>query len=502
MSKKFYITTPLYYLSGTAHIGHAYTTLAADVIARYQKGKGRQVHFLTGSDEHGANIEKVSAQVGKTPAQWTDELADSWQKLWASLEVQHSDFIRTTEPRHEKPVQRVFEILLEKGDIYKGSYEGWYCTPCENYLDPAELVNGKCPLHDCKAEQAREETYFFRLSKYQQALLDHYEKNPEFLSPKSRSREIINFVKSGLQDTSISRSKVSWGIPIPGDPKKTIYVWFDALLNYATAVGLAEKLGLPEGGALSRGRKFDEFWPADIHLVGKEIYRFHAVLWPAMLMALGLPLPKKVFAHGWWTVNGEKMSKTRGNVVNPEDYAREYGVDALRYFVFREVPFGNDGDFSDAAFAQRYNSELANSLGNLLSRTLNMVDKYIGGKLPGDDYKGGELYAALAAHGPAIDAHMEALELDKALDRIWCAVAEMNQAIDRNKPWVMAKENPAGLEPFLLELSAGLRLVSGWLEPFMPETAGKMRAQLTAPRKTGEKMAPLFPRKEAAKPAK
>ena len=502
MGKKFYITTPLYYLSGTAHIGHAYTTLAADVIARYKKSKGFDVHFLTGSDEHGANIEKVSAQVGKTPEQWTNELAASWKKLWGSLEVEFDDFIRTTEPRHEKPVQRVFELLLEKGDIYKGSYEGWYCLPCENYLDESELVNGKCPLHDCKVEKTQEDTYFFRLSKYQQALLDHYEKNPEFLSPKTRSKEIINFVKSGLQDTSISRSKVGWGIPIPCDPKKTIYVWFDALLNYATAVGLGEKLGMPDGAQFSGGKKFDEYWPADVHLVGKEIYRFHAVLWPAMLMALGLPLPKKIFAHGWWTVNGEKMSKTRGNVINPEDYARDYGVDVLRYFVFREVPFGNDGDFSDAAFAQRYNSELANSLGNLLSRTLNMVDKYIGGKLPAADYAGGELLRAVAARGAKIDAHMDALELDRALDEIWFAVAEMNQAIDKEKPWAKAKTDPAGLEPFLLDLCAGLKLVSGWLEPFMPDTTAKMKAQLQGVRNTTEKMPPLFPRREAAKPQK
>ncbi|HOX23797.1 MAG TPA: methionine--tRNA ligase, partial [Elusimicrobiales bacterium] len=401
---------------------------------RFKQLTGYKAYFLTGTDEHGQKIERRAREAGQEPLAFVDGIVADTKALWGMLDIRYDDFIRTTEPRHEKPVQRVFELLLEKGDIYKGAYEGWYCLPCENYLDETELVNGKCPLHDCKVEKTREETYFFRLSNYQQALLDHYEKNPEFLSPKTRSKEIINFVKSGLQDTSISRSKVGWGIKIPGDPQKTIYVWFDALLNYATAVGLGAKLGMPDGQALSGGKNFDDYWPADIHLIGKEIYRFHAVLWPAMLMALGLPLPKKVFAHGWWTVNGEKMSKTRGNVIKPEDYAREYGVDVLRYFIFREVPFGNDGDFSDAAFVQRYNSELANSLGNLLSRTLNMVDKYIGGKLPPAGYEGGGLYRAIAARGAKIDAHMDVLELDKALDEIWVAIADMNQAIDREKP--------------------------------------------------------------------
>ncbi len=376
MTKKFYITTPIYYLNSAPHIGHAYTTLACDILARYKKSKGFGVHFLTGTDEHGANIQKAAEAHNVTPKAWTDDMASRFKALWEVLNIQYDDIIRTTDARLERPVQEVFEILIKSGDIYKGSYSGKYCYSCESYIDETEAINNCCPIHKKELTELKEETYFFKLSKYEQALLKFYEANPDFLSPHFRASEIVNFVKSGLKDLSVTRTKVAWGIPLVSDPAHTIYVWFDALLNYATAPGLGTKICKDEMFK-NYPYNFDELWPANVHLIGKEIYRFHAVIWPAMLMALNLPLPKKVFAHGWWTVEGEKMSKSRGNFIDPAEVTAKYGVDALRYFLFREVPFGGDGDFSMQSFINRFNADLANDLGNLVSRTLNMAAKHM-----------------------------------------------------------------------------------------------------------------------------
>ncbi|HNI58060.1 MAG TPA: methionine--tRNA ligase, partial [Elusimicrobiota bacterium] len=370
--KTFYITTPIYYANDVPHIGHAYTTVAADVLARWRRLKGDKVYFLTGTDEHGAKIDQAARAAGKTPLAYLDPVVEKFKALWTRLGITHDDFIRTTEERHKKTVQQVFAKLEAQGDIYLGTYEDWYCVPDETFWSESELAEGKCPTCGRPVEKLKEESYFFRLSAYQDRLLAFYEQNPHFLAPKGRSGEITNFVKSGLRNLSVSRTKVSWGIPVLAHPPHTVYVWFDALLNYISAIGYS-----PSGSA----PLFGETWPADIHFVGKEIFRFHSVIWPAMLMALGLPLPKRVFAHGWWTVEGEKMSKSLGNVVDPHAVVETYGVDAFRYFLLREVPFGSDGDFSLKAMLGRYNSELANALGNLLNRVLTLVEKNFDGVL-------------------------------------------------------------------------------------------------------------------------
>ncbi|MDD4160497.1 MAG: methionine--tRNA ligase, partial [Synergistaceae bacterium] len=365
MSKEnFYITTPIYYVNDVPHIGHAYTTIAADVLARWHKSGGDKTWFLTGTDEHGQKIQTVAEKRGITPKELCDEVVLNFQRLWGVLNISNDDFIRTTEPRHEKVVQEVFRRLMANGDIYKGEYEGWYCVPCETYVPEAQIGEGNtCP--DCHRPLTKmtEETYFFRLSKYAEPLLKYYEENPDAIMPKSRYNEIISFIKSGLRDQSVSRTTLDWGIPLPGDGKHVIYVWFDALINYLSA------LNFPEEGGL-----WQTYWPAVRHLVGKDIIRFHCVIWPAMLLALGVNPPVRVFAHGWWTVEGEKMSKSVGNVVDPFEMADLYGVDPFRYFLLREVPFGNDGDFSEYAMVNRINSDLANDLGNLLSRSLQMIE--------------------------------------------------------------------------------------------------------------------------------
>lgn len=490
MKKRYYITTPLYYVNYMPHIGHAYTTVAADVLARYMKSKKVKVFFQTGTDEHGINIERTAAANGKSPKEWADEIVKYFVDMWKVLHVEYDYFIRTTDPEHEKQVQLIFEKLIDKGDIYKGSYEGLYCSSCENFYDESELVDNQCPVHKKPVEKISEETYFFRLSKYEKALIEFYEKNPSFLSPSYRAAEIVNFVKSGLKDLSVSRTRVKWGIPVLRDPKHTIYVWFDALLNYITGPGYKV-----DGSC----EAFNEIWPCDVHLIGKEIFRFHAVIWPAILMALELPLPKKVYAHGWWTVEGEKMSKSRGNIINPVDIVREYSSDVFRYFIFREVPFGQDGDFSKEALKNRYNSELCNGLGNLFSRVLNMVRKYCDNIMP-EKPADSEMFRYFIDLEKEYEREMEELNFSSAIESIMKAVSFMNREIDEKKPWELVKNDVEKTKVFLNDLVWGLRMVSKWIYPFMPQTSLKMSMYLAIGETKdkimkGEKIEPLFPRK-------
>jgi methionyl-tRNA synthetase len=492
MPKKFYITTPIYYLNAPPHIGHAYTTLAADITARYKKTQGAEVYFLTGTDEHGANIEKSALKAGVTPKEWTDNMAAKFKELWAALNINYDDFIRTTDPRHERAVQEIFEMLLKKGDIYKGKYSGKYCLSCEAYYDEGELLeNDCCPVHKRPVQTIEEETYFFKLSAYQDALLKFYEAAPDFLSPRFRGTEISNFVKSGLRDLSVTRTKVKWGVPVLSDPEHTIYVWFDALINYVSAIGLSKKFGIKEYADYPIN--FDDIWPADIHFIGKEIFRFHAVIWPALLIACNVALPSKCFAHGWWTIEGEKMSKTLGNFIDPRDITSKYGVDPLRYFLFREVPFGGDGDFSMDAFKRRFNADLANDLGNLLSRALNMAAKTIG-EIPSEYKDNGAFSNKIEQAAKNYCVSMDVLAFDKALDAVWRVISDMNKYIDETKPWALAKTQPEKAKSILLELIFALKNVNIWLEPFMPCVAAEMKNRL----KAGPigKYAPLFPRIE------
>ncbi|MDR0734523.1 MAG: methionine--tRNA ligase [Elusimicrobiota bacterium] len=491
MAKKYYITTPIYYLNADPHIGHAYTTIAADVMARYKRACGEDVFFLTGTDEHGANIAKSAANAGLTPREWTDKMAVKFKTLWEALNIKYDGFIRTTDPRHERVVQEIFEILLKKGDIYKGTYSGKYCMSCEAYFDDGELLPGDCcPVHKRPVELLEEETYFFKLSAYGDRLLKFYEQNPDFLSPKSRGAEITSFVKAGLRDLSVTRTKVKWGVPVLSDPGHTIYVWFDALVNYISAIGLGEKLGLKEYA--DDKINFDEVWPADVHLIGKEIFRFHAVIWPAVLMAAGIALPAKCFAHGWWTIEGEKMSKSLGNFIDPRDITQKYGVDPLRYFLLKEVPFGGDGDFSIDSFKKRFNADLANDLGNLLSRTLNMAAKT--GDIPADYKPQGAFADKVAQTEARYSANMDALTFDKALEAAWALISGMNKYIDESKPWILSKTEPEKARTILLELIYGLQKAAVWVQPFMPSVAAEMQNRLK-PGPIG-KYAPLFPRIE------
>jgi len=452
---KFYITTPIYYVNDQPHVGHAYTTIAADILARWHRLKGEQVLFLVGTDEHGEKIEAAAARAGKVPQEFVDEIVGRFKDVWKKLNISYDDFARTTEKRHENVVSKLIEKINENGDIYKGEYEGWFCVPDESFWTDLQLKNGKCPECGREVQKVKEEAYFFRLSKYQEKLLKFYEKNPEFLSPKLRSQEIINRVKGGLKDLCITRVALKWGIPFPLDKKYVDYVWFEALVIYISALGWLSK-------------DFKKFWPADIHLVGKEINWFHAVIWPAMLFSAGIEPPKKVYAHGWWTVDGRKMSKSIGNVVNPIEVAEKYSTDVLRYFLIREIPFGEDGDYTEKALIARINGELVADLGNLIYRVLSLAEKF-DGKFVGKD----EISKKLNLK--KIDEHMERLELTAALLEIWNFIHAVNKYITDNEPWKLKGKELANVLYNILE---SCRIISILIYPFMPETAERTALQL------------------------
>ena len=471
--KTFYITTPIYYPSDKLHIGHSYTTVACDALARFKRMQGYDVMFLTGTDEHGQKIQDKAADAGVTPKEYVDKIVATVKDLWKLLDVSYDRFIRTTDDYHMESCQKIFTKLYEQGDIYKGEYIGHYCKPCESFWTDSQLVDGKCP--DCGREvyDAHEEAYFFKTSKYADRLLKLYEENPQFIQPESRKNEMIAFIKQGLQDTCVSRTSVKWGIPVPFDPKHTMYVWVDALSNYISALGYGNETY----------HDYDKFWPADLHMVGKEILRFHTILWPAMLMALDLPLPKRVFGHGWLLMNGGKMSKSVGNVVDPVILCDRYGVDAIRYFLLREIPFGNDGMFTNEALINRINSDLANDLGNLLSRTVAMCEKYFGGTVAptGATTEFDEDLKAVVSAMPAqVAKDMDELLIPQALQEIFKAIQRANKYIDETAPWALAKDESKKeqLQQVLYNLCESLRMAAILLNAYLPNTAPKMAAQL------------------------
>ena len=511
MSKKYYITTPIYYASGDLHIGHCYTTVICDAISRFKRMNGYDVFYLTGTDEHGQKVEQKAIQAGKTPKQYVDDVVSKIKDLWKLLDIQYDKFIRTTDDYHEKAVQKIMEKLLANGDLYKDAYEGWYCTPCESFWTESQLKDGKCPDCGREVKLMKEESYFFRLSKYQDRLVKYYEENPEFISPKSRMNEMINnFIKPGLKDLCVSRTSFKWGIPLTFDDKHVVYVWVDALSNYITALGYLQ----------DNDENFKKYWPADLHMVGKEIVRFHTIIWPALLMALDLPLPKQVYGHGWLLLGGDKMSKSKTNVVDPHFLVDRYGIDAMRYYLLREIPFGSDGTYTNEMLIKRINTDLANIYGNLVHRTLAMLEKYYGGVIPAPGASTELDEECKAMCEKLLDKcieDMDKLDAPRALSNIMDVLARANKYIEETSPWTLDKNGDRErLGTVMYNLCEMIRVANVMLQPYITESPKKVFEAFgtpadkqtfesvvkfggTIPNTQTTKMPPLFGRIDEAK---